>query len=143
MKRLTEGRLVSIGLIALVASAAGSAVALGAAARRMPLLVALPTLALLAVDWRRSRSRTTATAPAVHDEVRLLAWLAGLVAATWGLGVLIGPPAFLAAYLRWQSRERWRMVALLASGLWLVVFVVLNLVLRLPVGGALEAWWLP
>ena len=141
MTSTSERSLISAVLFVLVALAAASALALGPASRRMPLLVALPTLALLAADWWRLRGVDPHAADRRHGEAALLTWLAGLMAATWGLGVLVGPPLFLAAYLRLRSRQRWRVVALLAGGLWLAVLILLGQVLALPLGGALEQWW--
>ena len=131
-----------VGLGAIVGLAAISAAWLGPAARRMPLLVAVPTLLLLVVEWRRFSRPGSADEKVDPRESELLAWLAGLVATTWALGVLVGPPLFLATYLRWRSREPWHVVMLLSAGLWLATFVVLDRVLHLPVTGVLQAWWL-
>ena len=103
----SEARVLTAVLTALVALAAISTAWLGPAARRMPLIVALPTLALLAIEWwRPGRGGGDAAAVPIPGEGALLVWLVGLVGATWALGVLLGPPLFLAAYLRRRSRER-------------------------------------
>lgn len=135
-----ERQLVFAALVLVAALSAAAALTLGPAARRMPLAVALPTLTLLAVEAWRSRHATADAAATGAAERALLAWLGLLMLLTWTLGVLVGPPLFLALYLRVRSKERWQAVLPLAGGLALIVFVVLDRILQLPIDGAWLVW---
>jgi len=131
---------VTVVLSAIVAGAAVSSVSLGPAARRMPLVVALPTLCLLLVEWVRARRAHTPPPGPRPLEPVVAGWLATLVILTVVLGVLAGPPLALAAYLRLQSREPWRVALGMAATFAVVVVVVIYLVLDLPSGGFAGVW---
>jgi hypothetical protein len=135
-----ERTIVTLALALPVAAVIVSAMSLGPAARRMPLVVALPTLALLMIELIRAR-RSTASPSDRPLEPRVIAWLSVLTAATVLCGVLVGPPLVLAAYLRLQSRERWPVALGAAAGFSAIVRVVFELVLDLPTGGLIGAWW--
>ena len=134
-----ERAIVTMVISAMVAGAAVSSLSLGPAARRMPLVVALPTLGLLLFEWIRARRDATPPGQRPLEPV-IVSWLAALVALTVVLGVLAGPPLVLGAFLRVRSRERWRVALGMAAAFAAVVFVVFHLVLDLPSGGIASEW---
>ena len=150
---MTEARqrvVLTAGLAVLVASAAASALTLGPAARRMPLVVALPTLALLVFELtRQARGGSVEPSDPVTRqlEAATFAWLGGLLAGVWLLGMLAGLPVFLVSYLRRRSRESWAVALGMALGVWIVLFVVLDHALGIKMHeGLLGSWlgaWLP
>ena len=132
--------MFTAALTVLVASAAASAMTLGPTARRMPLVVALPTLALLVFELSRHlrAPREECDDPATRRvEAATFAWLAGLVAGVWLLGMLAGLPLFLVTYLRMRSREGWTVALGMALGVWVVLFVVLDYALGIQMHGGL------
>jgi hypothetical protein len=135
-----ERAIVTLAISVIVAAAAVSSLSLGPAARRMPLVVALPTLGLLLFEWIRARrDPATPSGPRPLEPI-IVGWLAVLVTLTVVLGVLAGPPLVLAAFLRLRSRERWRVALGMAAAFAAVVFVVFHLVLDLPSGGIVGGW---
>jgi hypothetical protein len=144
---MTEGRqrvMLTVGLAILVASAAVSAATLGPAARRMPLVVALPTLALLIFELTR-QARCAAVQPSDpmtrQVEAATFAWLGALLAGVWLLGMLAGLPLFLVSYLRSRSREPWAVVLGMGLGTWILLFVVLDQALGIQMHeGVLGSW---
>jgi len=134
-----ERIVVTVALTVPVVLAAVSALTLGPAARRMPLAVALPTLALLLIELVRARRSDAGFEPRPLEPA-LFGWLAALALATVVTGVLVGPAMLLATYLRFQSRERWPIVIGVAAAFAAVVFVVFDLVLDLPAGGVIGMW---
>ena len=151
---MTEGRqrvMLTAGLAVLVASAAVSATTLGPAARRMPLVVALPTLALLIFELTRQARRAGVECSdpvSRHVEAATFAWLGALLAGVWLLGMLAGLPLFLVTYLRRRSGEPWAVVLGMALGVWIVLFVVLDQALGIQMhagllGSGLGAWRWP
>jgi len=134
-----ERAIVTMGISLLVAAAAVSSLWLGPAARRMPLVVALPTLGLLLVEWIRGRRDVASSAERRPLEPVIVGWLAGLVTLTVVLGVLAGPPLVLAGYLRFRSHERWRVALGMAAVFAALVFVVFHVILDIPSGG-LGGW---
>jgi hypothetical protein len=120
---------LTAGLAVLIAAAVASATTLGPAARRMPLVVAIPTLVLLVFEAAR---QARAAAVEVDDtaarrlERVTFAWLGGLLASVWALGMLAGLPLFLAAYLRSRSGESWVVALGMALGVWAVLFGILD-----------------
>ena len=141
---------LTAGLTVLVAAATVSAMALGPAARRMPLVVAVPTLALLLFELARqarSAPRVADDVPSGRIEAVTFGWLAALVAGVWLLGMQAGLPLFLAAYLRARSRESWTTAIGMAAGVWAVLFGVLDRALGVQmhagVLGSLLGRWQP
>jgi hypothetical protein len=145
---VTEARqrlMLTTVLAVLVASAAASAMTLGPAARRMPLVVALPTLALLVFELTR-HARAAGVEPSDpltrRVEAATFAWLGGLLAGVWLLGMLAGLPLFLVSYLRRRSREPWAVALGMALGVWIVLFVVLDHALGIQMHQGLVGSWL-
>lgn len=117
-----ERLLLTLAVAAAVAALTADALALGPVARRMPLAVALPTLAMLALEIarrRRAAASVDPTAPAGprEAEARAFAWVGALALLTWVAGMSIGLPGFVLAYLRLHAGERWPLAAGLALGL--------------------------
>jgi hypothetical protein len=141
MTRPGEPAVVALLLTLAVGWAALEAVAFGPAARRMPLLVALPTLALLVVELARARGEASGSQPGARSRERVMAgWIVTLVAATLVAGVIAGPALTLGAYVRLQARERWTVALGLATAFGAIVYAVLDLVLQLPAGGVIGGW---
>ncbi|MBM3607486.1 MAG: hypothetical protein FJX29_03390 [Alphaproteobacteria bacterium] len=61
--------------------------------------------------------------PLTHA-VTLMAWLAGVVAATMLFGQLIALPLMVAVFLIFWGRENWKIVAAQAFAAWLVLYVI-------------------
>jgi hypothetical protein len=144
---VTESRqrvALTAGLTVLVATAAVSATALGPAARRMPLVVAVPTLALLLFELTRQlRSAPRASVDqTARVEAVSFAWLVALVAGVWLVGMQAGLPLFLVTYLRTRSHESWTTAIGMAVGVWVVLFGVLDRVLGIQMHAGLIGSWI-
>ena len=150
---MTESRqrvALTAVLAALVAAVAASATTLGPAARRMPLVVAVPTLALLLFELTRqvrSAPRASDDDKARRVEAVSFAWLVALVSGVWLLGMQAGLPLFLVTYLRTRSHESWTTAIGMAVGVWAVIFGVLDGVLGIQMhAGVIGSWigrWQP
>lgn len=116
--------LVAAGLF-LVA-----AVGLSRTAAIVPVVVAVPTVALLAVQFvitlrRRMDPAEPATAPLGAREWTMLVWVGGLLLLIQWAGFVAGLPLFMTAYLRFRSGVAWTaavgagvaMLVVLAGGL--------------------------
>jgi hypothetical protein len=136
--------IVAAALAALVALAIASAPSLGPVARRMPLVVACPTLILLVVELVRLRrsGRTSGESAAARGERRLFAWVGGLLMVVLALGMTIGVPAFLLASVRWLFNERWRTAVTMAVGMAVVLFAGLEQGLGIRLYPGLATPWL-
>jgi hypothetical protein len=129
----------------------GALLALGypAASRRLPLLVAVPGIALCAVQLGRDLRSAAAAAPEAEvaaraplaDELRLVAWFLGFVGSAIALGIVAGGALACFAFLRWRGREpAWR-AAVLAGGAAAAVHVVFERALgSVFFEGVLSAW---
>ncbi len=73
-------------------------------------------------------------------ECALVLWVAGMVLATYLLGILIAMPLFALAYLRLWSGESWLMTVSYSIGTWLAAYLLLIKLLeaQLPVGLLVE-----
>jgi Tripartite tricarboxylate transporter TctB family len=143
-----QGVVLTAGLTVLVASVLVSASSLGPAARRMPLVVAVPVLALLVFELTRqvrSARHETEDRQSRRVEAVTFVWLGGLVGGVWLLGMLVALPLFLATHLRLRSRESWAVALWMALGVWAVLFGVLDHTLGIQmhdgVLGALIGGW--
>ncbi|MEZ4416739.1 MAG: hypothetical protein R3E10_13405 [Gemmatimonadota bacterium] len=121
--------LVGVALLVLTLSLSGPA-------RRIPLVVAVPLVALLGLELARElRGTVTPSLPRARELPALL-WTATLPLGIALLGVVGGPALFVAALLRFHGREAWP-TALLAGaatavGMALVVGALLHM--SLPPG---------
>jgi len=140
---LTERTILTLTLVIAVAISLIQSTGLGPIARTAPLLVGLPTLALLSLELVRDSVRGQRK-PVDHDlaivERRLIGWLALMVGLVATIGIALGTAAWLALYLRVRSGERWAVASGFGVGLAVVLYAVLTLVLRIPVsaGGLLN-----
>lgn len=139
-----ERTVVTATLLVVVAAAVVLSLSLGAVARVAPMVVGIPTLALLALELTRDVTQARASTPgatAPAADARVLGWLALLVGVVAVAGVPAGVPAWLGLFLRLRSHERWPVVLVMAGGLALALHAVLVWLLRLsPVAGALPRW---
>jgi hypothetical protein len=115
-------------------------------ARLVPLIVSVATAGLLVADVaNRARSRAPATTDPpdvtagvsgdgadLRTELGVIAWLAGLLAAGYLLGLAAGLPLYLFLYLRVRSGESWTASAVSAALFWCVLHGVLVSLLRVP-----------
>jgi hypothetical protein len=119
---------------------------LSAVARLAPLVVGVPTFCLLCrelvIDAHRSATEG-------HDgrggemlgSGRMFGWLAFLVGGALIAGLAAGSSLFVLAFLRVRSKERWRVASAFAAGLWLVLHVGLERLLRVNLyDGVLGRW---
>ena len=146
MTRAAEGALLTLVFTTSTALVVVMSLDLSPVARRAPLLVALPTLALLAFELLAGVSRIRARSVIEEHSLRvreraLILWAGVLLASSALLGMLVGLPAFLLLYLRYRSAERWMVALAVAAGFWTLLYGVLVLVLRLPLyAGRLWSW---
>jgi len=144
--RAAEGALLTLVFTTSTALVVVMSLDLSPVARRAPLLVALPTLALLAFELLADVSRIRARSVIEEHSLRvreraLILWAGVLLASSALLGMLVGLPAFLLLYLRYRSAERWTVALAVAAGFWTLLYGVLVLVLRLPLyAGRLWSW---
>jgi hypothetical protein len=74
-------------------------------------------------------------------EALLFFWLSGLLLATYLLGIMLAMPLFVLAYLRYWSRESWRLAIIYGVSTWVLIylfFVKLLEMQRFP--GAILQW---
>jgi hypothetical protein len=170
MTRDRENLLLTAAFAVVTAAAVVASAGLSPVSRRAPLAVAVPTLALLALEiagqisgaraGRRlrnlgipgiasyvvgGRTKDEAAPPANGAgrrlELAMLGWACVLLASTCALGMAAGLPAFVYLYLRLQSGKPRRVAAGVAAGLWGVLYVVFVLALRIELfEGYLIPW---
>jgi hypothetical protein len=142
MTSMSERTLLTLALMLTVTGFVTLSATLGPAARTAPLVVGIPTLALVAVALRRdvtsSRGQDSSDdRQRVVDERRLLGWLTLLVGLTAGAGVPIGVPLWLLLFLRFRSEESWITGIAFSAGLMLALFVIFMVLLRIgPMSGS-------
>jgi hypothetical protein len=139
-----EPMIVAAALAALVALAIVSTPSLGPVARRMPLVVACPTLVLLVAELVRLRrsGRARGEPAAAAGERRVFAWLGGLLMLVLALGMTVGVPVFLVASVRWLFNDRWRTALAMAVLMGVVLFVGLEQGLGIRLYPGLARQWL-
>lgn len=147
MIRVREDLVVTLVMTAGVAGAAVAAMGLSPVARLAPLVVAVPTLGLLAVEilrWRRTSAADGDPAPSRRGAERtMLWWVGGLLGASAVVGMDWGLPLFVLLYLRLQAREGWGLSVIASLALWLILVGVLSALLHVHVyEGLLRAWLL-
>lgn len=127
-------------------------------AQRMPVVIAVPTLGLLAVqlvregvglrsgggapegestageenDGDEERSGDSTQRSETHPAWTFVAVL-GMAAAFWVLGLLVAVPLFIALFTWLYGHERWWVVVLMAVGTWAVVYFFFVVLLELPI----------
>lgn len=147
MTLASERLMLTLAVAAAVAALTADALTLGPVARRMPLAVALPTLAMLAVEIIRCYRVTAPLDPAAPvsrplAESRAFAWVGVLALLTWVAGMSVGLPGFLLAYLRLHAGERWRLAAGLALALAVLLVGGLEIGLGIRLYRGLAGVWM-
>lgn len=147
MNTLSERTVLTTALTLAVAGFVVSSTTLGPAARTAPLVVGIPTLALVALALRRDAARAREPDPdndrqRAIDERNLLGWLTLLVVLAAIAGVPIGVPLWLLLFLRIRSHESWTLGIAFSSGLMIVLLAVFTLLLRIdPMSGSVATWF--
>jgi hypothetical protein len=155
MTRRREAIIVAGAMLAATGWVIVASAALGPVARRMPLVVAIPTLLLLALElgreWRLARDRGGAeaahhgappTSRRQSSERAMLGWLGILLALVVVAGMAAGVPLFLLAYMRVHFRESWRAALGLSGCVAILMTVGLEYLLGLPLHPGVIAGWL-
>ena len=113
-------------------------------ARLLPLAVALPGLALAAIQVVLSLRPAPAPLESAADEETLTprertrrtaeaaAWILGIFLAIYLIGFLIAVPVAAVAYLRVMAREGWVASLVVAVLCWALVFGIFDRVLHIP-----------
>jgi len=141
----TERTVLTATLALVVGAMVGSSATLSPVARVAPLVVGIPTLALLGLELVRDLTRGRRQ-PAPDDragaaERGLFGWLVILLGLTGVVGIALGLPVWLGLFLRLRSGERWTVAAAFAVGLAVVLYGVLEVMLGIRLdGGALTGW---
>lgn len=145
MKGRREAVVVIGAMLVMVSLSTISSLSLGPVARRMPLVVAIPTLLLLARELAREmrRDREDAGRPSRHASERaLFLWIGGLLALILVAGMAAGVPLFLLAYMRRHFHESWRASLALAGTFAILLVAVLQYLLGVPLHPGLIGGWL-
>ena len=138
-----EAITVTAVLLVVVLVMLTASLSLGPVARRMPLVVAVPTLVLLALELARDMRRPRAGSPQRQASERVLfLWIACLLALVLLAGMAAGIPLFLLAYMRVHFRESWRASLLLSGAMAVMLGVGLQYLLGMPLHPGLVAGWL-
>jgi hypothetical protein len=112
-------------LLAVFLGAAWLALDYPAVSRRFPLVVAVPGVALCAVQLRRDlRPAAAGVAPEIGlaertplaAELALVAWFVGFVVAAIALGIVVGGALAVFAFLRWRAHESLGLAAAWSAG---------------------------
>lgn len=113
--------------------------ALSAPARRVPLLVAVPLLVLLAAQLLRDL-RADGVAPSRTGDTRALLWTGALPLAVALVGMVAGPALYTAVWLRAGGRERWAVCVAGAVVIGLALYGVIGRLLGLTIPTGLIGW---
>lgn len=163
--------LLVLGMTALVATMVVEATTFTRSPRLLPLIVGIPTLALLLIqvvrDVRRmvSGDRTGGTASEQEadrysgndpadgaDDSAALAnaspvvgtlWVLLLVLIVWLLGFLVAIPIFIVLFMRYFGRETWRLSILFAIGTFVVTYLFFVVVIEVQLIPGRLAEFLP
>ena len=139
----SERALVTGVLLLFVAVLLASTAMLGPIARAAPILIGVPTLALLGLEFTRDLRTRGAQANTVRSraEIALVAWLGGLLVCLSLGGLAPGASIWLGLFLRYRSQEPWRVVAVAALGMAAALVAASVLLLSVPItAGAVIDW---
>ena len=125
---------------ALLAAATGLAgiqtLSLGAQARRGPLMVLAPLIAVLGwrlyQEYRDGDGAETGAGPSGTEVLSACAWVAALPALIATLGFVAGPALFVVAFQRIRGAEGWLSAVTIAVALAAFVWVLFRLLLLQP-----------
>jgi hypothetical protein len=145
----TERTGVTVVLTGLVGGLIVLSLGLSPVARMTPLAVGVPTFCLLCLELASDIFRAPAPSRSdVHTAAqslgarRMFGWLGFLLAAALFAGLAAGLSIFVLAFLRIRSEERWPVALGLASGMWLVLDVGLERLLRINLYDGLLGGWI-
>lgn len=146
---------LGLGIMALSAWAAISALAWPLKAALFPLVISIPLFCLAAAEvaWlllgSAERGHTKDFQPPPADVPEALArrrmglavgWIFGFFAAIVLLGFPIAVPLFVFLYLRLQAKERWLFCAVFSVAVWTVFYGLFDRLLHLPFAAG---WLIP
>lgn len=145
------GRWLTLVLVVLTGAMLWASVGLSRVSGWIPQIVLTATLILL--SWQAVRdwlaARGAAAEPAGPEpparrarEWAAVGWIAALLLAAWGLGVVAGCTLFCLAWLRWHARERWPACLAFAAGLGLALWLIFALLLGAALHPGLLWRWL-
>lgn len=115
-------------------------------AATVPLVVAVPTLAMLLEQLVREMRRnvpprTTPADTLPQRERSTLLWMLVLLVMLWALGVVVALPLYLLLHLRFRSREHWAVAIMVAGVTWCILVAGLVWLLDVqPPAGVIWAW---
>ncbi len=130
--------LMSLVMLAIFVSMVAMASTYPPEASLLPFVIGIPgtLLCLLQAGMEIAAAAPAEFAgpgPDVRREITLLACLVGLAAAILLLGFWLAIPAFMVLFLRFHEREEWRLTLSLATGGWVVLYLVFDRVLGIIV----------
>ena len=163
-RRFSEEIAVSFILVVLLGYSVYEAFWFDPAARRLPLIVGIPTFILsfavlaseLAAPTKRGTSALRETGgvshelestlvqnrPSTNRAIRLLVWVFALLLLIVVFGLLWAVPIFLVLFLWWGAHQSWKIVVFLSAGAWAVLYLVFIWVFRLPLyAGIFSSLW--
>jgi hypothetical protein len=149
----TQRVIFTAALTTIVGAMLVSTLSLGPIAGMAPLVVGVPTFALLwrelILDFRDARRVRARTLESSHggavlpaDEWRMFAWVGLLLIGTLLLGLALGVSLFVLLFLRVRSGEPWRVACAFALAMWLVLAVVLERLLLISLYDGLIGTWI-
>jgi hypothetical protein len=146
---MRERQLFTLGLAVFAGIVLYETFGLGATARRVPLVVALPVFAMFTVQFFRDlavggieEGETSKVSHPFSRETYLFAGLLFLGGAGFLFGLSAAIPAYLFLHLRFLSRERWLPTAVLTLGTWASVHLIFSLGLGVRLHEGLIWRWL-
>lgn len=153
-KIITEETIIDFALLLILGYAVYEGFGFDAAARRLPLIVGIPTFVLSLMVFvtelisRRAgravrgqsmegiRRETELTVEEKKAESRrelwIIGWLFALLAFIFVFGLLWAVPIFLVLFLWFGAHQSWKTIIFLSAGAWAVVYVVFVFVFKLP-----------
>ena len=147
-----ETTVVTGAMLVIVVLVLTASLPLGPVARRMPLVVAIPTLLLLALELARqtrdpdggasAKAEAPRTSRRRTSERAMFGWIGILLALVVVVGMAAGVPLFLLAYMRVDFRESWRASLLLPGAMAVMLAIGLQYLLGVPLHPGLIAGWL-
>jgi Tripartite tricarboxylate transporter TctB family len=158
-RRFSEEIAVNFILVVLLGYAVYEAFWFDPAARRLPLIVGIPTFILslavfvkeLAAPAENDASGLRETSGVAHkvepalqrnQEIRIIGWLIALLLLIVMFGLLWAVPIFLVLFLWRGAHQSWKTVVFLSAGAWAAVYLVFIWVFRLPLYvGILSSLW--
>lgn len=153
-KIITEETIIDFILVLILGYAVYDGFSFDAAARRLPLIVGIPSFILSVIvlvtelisrkagratrgrsmeGFRRETELTLEERKAESKkELWIMGWLFGLLALILVFGLLWAVPIFLVLFLWLGAHQSWKTIICLSAGAWVVVYMVFVFVFRLP-----------